>query len=99
VAYATTTACAPASPASTTTAAARVPTTSAFSTANTLAATRSSLSFLGSSLRLTCELYRDFATQDFFTGELGDGTLSFFRVGKINEGIAHGAGGARVGWD
>lgn len=54
---------------------------------------------LGVSLRSTGKLDGDLALKDGLAVELGNGALGLGGGGESNEGVADGAGGARVGGD
>ena len=56
-------------------------------------------SFGSSRLGLASELHRNLAIEDALAVQLADGTLGFGGGRNIDEGVADGAGGARVGWD
>lgn len=50
-------------------------------------------------LGLASKLDGDLAVENRLSIQLGDGTIGLGRSGEVDEGIANGAGGARVGRD
>ena len=73
--------------------------TTTFASGTSLTSTCSTLSLLGVRLGLASKLDRDFALENFLTGELSDSTLSLAWGRQVDKGISDRAVGARVLWD